>query len=50
MNITIENDDEDEQYQECFVFDISTSETGVVLATTEATVCINDDDGRDTLM
>ena len=48
VNVSISDDDEDEQEQECFVFDITigSSMEGVTLSTTEATVCITDNDGK----
>ena len=47
VNISIQNDNEDEQDQECFVVTISTSDDeDVVLSTASATLCIIDDDGR----
>ena len=46
VNITIISDSEDEDDRECFAFAISTTTTdGVSLETTQATICITDDDG-----
>ena len=47
VNISVEDDSEDEAELECFVFAISGSVTeGVLLSPTEATICIKDNDGR----
>ena len=46
VNITIINDSEDEQNQECFAFTILTTEMDVSLQTSQATICITDNDGR----
>ena len=46
VSITIISDSEDEDDRECFAFAISTTTTdGVSLETTQATICITDDDG-----
>ena len=46
VSITIISDSEDEDDKECFIFAISTTVTeGASLDTTQATVCITDDDG-----
>ena len=48
VNISVINDGEDEQDRECFAFVISTSDVeGISLGTTQATVCIIDDDGKE---
>ena len=44
VSITIVNDIEDEANMECFTFSISTTD-GVALEVTQATICINDNDG-----
>lgn len=47
VNISVINDSEDEQDRECFAFVITTSDVeGISLGTTQATVCIIDDDGK----
>ena len=47
VSITIISDSEDEDDRECFAFAISTTTTdGVSLKTTQATICITDDDGK----
>lgn len=47
MNITIIDDSEDEQSQECFAVSISnTGVDNISLETAQATICITDDDGR----
>ena len=46
VSITIINDNQDEDDRECFAFAISTTTTdGVSLKTSQATICITDDDG-----
>ena len=46
VDISIISDNEDEQDRECFAFIISTTAMeGVSLETTQATICIIDDDG-----
>lgn len=51
VNISIVNDSEDEGDRECFAFIISTdASNGITLNTTQATVCISDDDGIDDYM
>lgn len=51
VNISIINDSEDEQDRECFAFVISTSNVeGISLDTTQATVCITDDDGKGNIL
>ena len=46
VSIAIVNDSEDEQDQECFLFDISTDYTDtLLLENIQATICIEDDDG-----
>lgn len=48
VNISVMNDSEDEQDRECFSFVISTADVeGISLDTTQATVCIIDDDGME---
>ena len=47
VNITIIDDSEDEQSQECFAIIISyTGVDNISLETAQATICITDDDGR----
>ena len=47
VTITLSNDDKDEDNRECFAFAISAnSSEGVSLDTSQATICITDDDGK----
>ena len=47
VTITIIDDMEDEDDRECFALAISTSTTdSISLDTTQATICINDNDGK----
>ena len=47
MSVVINDDSEDEEDRECFVFTISTTAmSGISLETSLATICITDDDGR----
>ena len=50
MNITIIDDSEDEQNRECFAFTILTTPMdNISFETSQATICITDDDGRQML-
>ena len=47
VTITITDDSEDEDDRECFALAISTSSTeSISLQTTQATICITDNDGK----
>lgn len=51
ISVSIINDNKDEADRECFAFTISTAASnGISLGTTQATVCISDDDGNSDYM
>ena len=47
VSVSIINDNKDEADRECFAFAISTAASNAIfLDTTQATICISDDDGK----